>query len=47
MNTVKFDKAQNNAFGITGNSYMTWAVGAKMYLRENELLEIIDINYIG
>ena len=30
-------KLKINALDITGNSYMTWAVGAKMHLRENDL----------
>lgn len=26
---------------------MIWAMDAKMHLQENELLKLIDINYIG
>ena len=45
MNTFiisKLIKLKVNAFDITENNYMTWAVGAKMHLEENEFLEIID-----
>ena len=40
-------KLKIDALGITRNNYKTWAVGAKMHLRENELWKIIDIIYIG
>ena len=45
MNTVimsNLTKLEINALDITGNNYMTWAVGAKMHLRGNRLLETID-----
>ena len=45
MNTVimsNLTKLEINALDITGNNYMTWAVGAKMHLRGNGLLETID-----
>ena len=35
-------KLKINALDITGNNYMTWAVGAKMHLRGNGLLETIE-----
>ncbi|KAF8099174.1 hypothetical protein N665_0248s0004 [Sinapis alba] len=35
-------KLEINALDITGNNYMTWAVGAKMHLRGNGLLDTID-----
>jgi len=40
MNSViisNLTKLKINALDITGNSYITWAVDAKMHLRENEL----------
>ena len=45
MNTVimsNLTKLEINALDITGNNYMTWAVGAKMHLRGKRLLETID-----
>ena len=35
MNNVT--KLKINALAITRNSFKTWAVGAQMHLRENEL----------
>ncbi|XP_056866175.1 uncharacterized protein LOC130512334 [Raphanus sativus] len=35
-------KLEINALDITGNNYMTWAVGARMHLRGSGLLETID-----
>ena len=40
MNSViisNLTKLKINALDIMINSYMTWTVGAKMHLRENEL----------
>ena len=40
MNSViisNLTKLKINALDITENSYMTWAVGAKMRLKKNEL----------
>ena len=40
MNTVimsNLTKLKVNALNITRNNFKTWAVGAKMHLRENEL----------
>ena len=45
MNTVimsNLTKLEINTLDITENNYMTWAAGAKMHLRGNKLLEIID-----
>lgn len=42
-----FIKLKINTLDITENNYMIWAMDAKMHLQENELLKLIDINYIG
>ena len=37
-----FKKLEITSLDITVNNYMIWAIGAKMHLSENELLEVID-----
>lgn len=37
-----FTKLEITSLDITVNNYMIWAIGAKMHLSENELLEVID-----
>ncbi|XP_024006563.1 uncharacterized protein LOC112083068 [Eutrema salsugineum] len=35
-------KLEIHALDVSGKNYMSWAVGAKMHLRGNELLKAID-----